>query len=143
MADMERIPIFELKDKAGYELPLLVFDIEKCLIRKFAEAVGDESARWQSEAPPSLIPALGFDKVYELLASSEKVAVLHGATEAEFHRPVKLGDTVTMRAKIASVRERRTTTGVMVFVNFDITYTNQWSEPVASCRQTALVTSND
>jgi hypothetical protein len=140
---MERIPISELKDKAGYELPPLVFDIEKGLISKFAEAVGDDSPRWQAEAPPSLIPALGFDKVYELLASAAEVAVLHGATEVEFHRPARLGDTVTMRAKIASARERVSGGRTTVFVNFDIAYTNQDNEPVASCRQTALVTKND
>ncbi len=141
MPDMEPIPIHEIKDKAGYELPPLVFDIDKCLIRKFAEAVGDDSPRWQTEAPPSLIPALGFDKVYELLASSDKVAVLHGATEVEFHHPVNLGDTVTMKARIASARERISGGKTTVFVNFDIGYTNQLHELVAACRQTAIVTS--
>lgn len=140
---METILISELKDRAGYELPPLEFELEKGLISKFTEAVGDDSQRWQTEAPPSLITALGFDKVYELLASSEKVAVLHGATEVEFHSPAKMGDTVTMKAKIASARERRTATGVTVFVNFDICYTNQRGEPVANCRQTALVTQNE
>ena len=143
MPDMERIPIHQIKDKAGYELPPLVFDIDTTLVRRFAEAVGDESARWQTEAPPSLIPALGFDKVYELLASSDKMAVLHGATEVEFHRPVKLGDTIIMRAKIASARERVSGGKTTVFVNFEIAYTNQHKEPVASCRQTAIVTSNE
>ena len=103
MPDMERIPIHELKDKAGYELPPLVFDIDRTLIARFAAAVGDDSPRWRAEAPPSMIPALGFDRVYELLASSDKVAVLHGATEVEFFRPA----------------------------------------PVAACRQTAIVTSDE
>ncbi len=141
MPDMERIPIHEIKDKAGYELPPLVFDIDKTLISRFADAVGDESPRWQTEAPPSLIPALGFDKVYELLASSDEVAVLHGATEVEFHHAVTLGATITMKAKIASARERVSGGKTMVFVNFDIAYTNQLGEPVAACRQTAIVTS--
>ncbi len=43
MTDMERIPIHELKDKAGYELPVLTFDIDRTLISRFAAAVGDES----------------------------------------------------------------------------------------------------
>ena len=141
MPDMERIPIHEIKDKAGYEMPQLVFDIDRTLIARFAAAVGDDNPRWQTEAPPSLIPALGFDKVYELLASSDKVAVLHGATEVEFHHPVLLGDSITMRAKIASARERVSGDKTMVFVNFDIAYTNQLNEPVAACRQTAIVTS--
>lgn len=140
---MERIPITELKEKAGYELPPLVFDIEKSLVRRFAEAVGDVSQRWQNEALPSLIPALGFDRVYEILASSEKVAVLHGATEVEFLKSVKIGDTITMKAVISSARERRTANGITVFVNFSISYNNQDAETVANCRQTALVTQND
>jgi hypothetical protein len=141
MPIMEHIPIHELKDKAGHELPTLVFDIDKTLISRFTAAVGDESLRWRTEAPPSLIPALGFDRVYDLLASSDEVAVLHGATDVEFFKSVSLGDVVTMKAKIASARERISNGKTTVFVNVDAAYTNQLNEPVAACRQTAIVTS--
>ena len=137
---MERIPIHELKDKAGYELPALVFEIDKTLVGRFAAAVGDDSPRWHTEAPPSLIPALGFDRVYELLASSDEVAVLHGATEVEFFQRVSLGDTVTMKAKIASARERISAGKTTIFVNVEVAYSNQLNQPVAACRQTAIVT---
>ena len=140
MPIMERISIHELKDKAGYELPTLVFEIDKTLILRFAAAVGDNSPRWHTEAPPSLIPALGFDRVYELLASSDEVAVLHGATEVEFFQPVSLGDTVTMKARIVSARERVGAGKTTVFVNVDAAYSNQLKQPVATCRQTAIVT---
>jgi acyl dehydratase len=140
MTDMERILIHELKDKAGYELPVLTFDIDRTLISRFAAAVGDESPRWQTEAPPSLIPALGFDTVYELLASSDEVAVLHGATEVEFYRQVIFGDTITMKAIIASARERISGGKTTVFVNVDVVYSDQLNQPVAACRQTAIVT---
>jgi len=140
MPIMERISIHELKDKAGYELPTLVFEIDKTLILRFAAAVGDNSPRWHTEAPPSLIPALGFDRVYELLASSDEVAVLHGATEVEFFQPVSLGDTVTMKARIVSARERVAAGKTTVFVNVDAAYSNQLNQPVAACRHTAIVT---
>ena len=140
MPDMERMPIRELKDKSGYELPALVFDIDGTLLSRFAEAIGDDSPRWRTEAPPSLIPALGFDRVYEFLASSDEVTVLHGATEVEFFRPVSLGDSITMKAKIASARERVSGDKITVFVNVDAAYTNRFNEPVAACRQTAIVT---
>lgn len=139
---MIRIPFSELKDKAGFELPALSFNIDRTLIRRFAEAVGDESPRWHAEAPPSLIPALGFDRVYEMLASAEEVAVLHGATEAEFFQPVRLGDTITMKARIASARERVSGGRAMVFVNVDAAYANQLGQPVAASRQTAIVQKN-
>ncbi|PPD58301.1 FAS1-like dehydratase domain-containing protein [Dehalogenimonas etheniformans] len=141
MGVMERIPILELKNKTGYELPILTFEIDRTLISRFTAAVGDGSPRWQTEAPPSLIPALGFDRVYELLASSDEVAVLHGATEVEFFQSVALGDTVTMKARIASARERVSGGKTTVFVNVDASYSNQLNEPVAVCRQTAIVTS--
>jgi hypothetical protein len=140
MPVMQRIPIHELKDKAGYELPALVFEIDKTLIARFTAAVGDNSPRWHTEAPPSLIPALGFDRVYELLASSDEVVVLHGATEVEFFQAVSLGDIVTMKAKIASARERVSGGKTTVFVNVDAAYSNQLNQPVAACRQTAIVT---
>jgi hypothetical protein len=140
MPVMQRIPINELKDKSGYELPALVFEIDKTLIARFAAAVGDDSPRWHTQAPPSLIPALGFDRVYELLASSDEVAVLHGATEVEFSQSVALGDTVTMKARIASARERVSGGKTTVFVNVDAAYSNQLNQPVAACRQTAIVT---
>lgn len=139
---MERVPVSQLKDMAGYELPDLDFAIEKSVVTKFTAAVGDQNPRWQSEAPPSLVPALGFDRIYEMLASSDQVAVLHGATEVEFYLPVLVGDTIKMKSRIASARERRSANGITVFVNFDIEYLNQAGEKAAFCRQTALVTHN-
>ncbi len=45
-----------------------------------------------------------------------------------------------MKAKIASARERISGGKTTVFVNVDVAYTNQLNQPVAACRQTAIVT---
>jgi acyl dehydratase len=143
--------ISQLESRIGVELPPVSYDIEKGLIRRFAQAVGDANPLWQDEdyareigyqslvAPPNLILTLGFDRVLEEFIADDSLTVLHGSTELECHAPVQAGDVITAGAKIANVRQRQGQTGATVFVTFEITYTNQRQQTVADCRQMAII----
>jgi len=134
------IPISELKNSTGYHLPTLKYNIDSTLVSRFCAAIGDDSPRWHKEAPPSLIPTLGFDKVFEMLDSGPQVTVLHGSTEYEMYKPVYLGDTIAVQATLASARERVSQGKTSVFTSFDILYLNHKEEMVARCKQLAIVT---
>ncbi len=43
------LSIEELKSKIGVEWPPLVYEIEKGMLRRFAQAVGDPNPLWQDE----------------------------------------------------------------------------------------------
>jgi len=136
----------ELRGRIGEELTPVSLDIEKGLLKKFAEAVGDENPIWRDEhrlggilAPPTLMLTIGFNDIIESLSCSSVLTVLHGSTELETIKEAKPGDKVTARAKIANIRERKGQMGDTLFVYIDVSLINQRNEQVATCRQMAIV----
>jgi len=143
--------ITALKEKVGVEREAGVYEIEKGMIRRFAQAVGDPNPLWQDEeyarksqhgsiiAPPTLILTIGLDQIEQELTSLPAMTILHGSTELESHQPVKSGDKIGATIKLANFRERPgREKGKMVFMTYEITYKNQRQEPVAKCRQTLI-----
>jgi len=136
----------ELKSRVGEELAPVSLDIEKGLIRKFADAVGDENPLWRDEsrsggivAPPTLMLTIGFNDIIESLSYGSLLTVLHGSTELESKKEVKPGDKIIARAKITNIRERKGQMGGTLFVYIDVDLINQKDEQVAACRQMAIV----
>jgi acyl dehydratase len=109
------------------------------MVQRFVESVGDENPRWQGkkpEAPPALLLTIGFERVISMLLSLPE-AVLHGSTELECFEPVKIGDTITVTAKVTTLRERPP----MTFINLELEQHNQKGVLVARCKQLALLRS--
>ena len=142
--------IEELKDKVGAVWQSRVYEIEKGMIRRFAQAIGDLNPLWQDEeyarktkyggiiAPPTFMATLGLEQIQQLLASAPSETSLHGSTELECYQPVRAGDVVTATTRIADFRQRQGKMGTMTFVTFDITYENQRGELVGRCRQMVI-----
>jgi len=133
MAEEPIIPE-EYKDKIGVAWSLGVFEIEKGMIRRFARAIDDSNPHWETMAPPTFIVTLGGEEFGKQMMTMFHDGLLHGSTELECYQPVRLGDSITVNAKIASIRER----SQMAFVTFELTYTNQKQELVARCQQTMI-----
>jgi acyl dehydratase len=126
----------ELKSKIGVEGEPLVCEIDEGMIRHFTAAVGDSSPLWQTVAPPTFIPTIGYGQFMQQMEALLGAGAIHGSTDLECYQPVKAGDVITVATRISDVRERRNDTmGRVVFLTFDITYTNQRQELVARCRQ--------
>ena len=136
-----------LRDKIGVEMEVGVYEIEKGMIRKFALAVGDPNPLWQDEeytkksqyggiiAPPTFIPTIGFERIEQELTPLSS-AILHGSTELECYQPVRPGDNITVRSRLANIRELQGKgKSKTTFMTFEITYKNQRQELVAKCRQ--------
>ena len=124
------------KSLIGLESEPVTVEIEKGMIKRFAEAVGDlnplyvdEAAAQQSTwgrliAPPTFPRTLGIEANLDSAFPWGKVR-LHGAHEYEFHRPVRAGDVITGRNKVVDVYEKSGRSGRMLFVITEARYTNQ------------------
>lgn len=154
------ITLQELQKKIGTEAEPHRLELEKGLIRKFAQAVGDSNPLWQDEeyaesskygsilAPPYLLCALmavastGPEPGTAPLAVPEVPPplsrILDAGAEWEFFLPMKLGDTITAHSKLADVYEREGKIGKMLFFVYETTYTNQRSEMVARSSSTLI-----
>ena len=140
-----------LKNEVGVEWEPGMYEIEKGMIRRFVQAVDDQNPLWQDEeyarksqyggiiAPPTFILTIGFEQIQQKMTTlMPDAGRLHGGTELECYRPVRVGDVITAATTVADFRQRQGKMGTMTFVTFDITYENQRGEPVGKCRQTVI-----
>jgi hypothetical protein len=103
------------RDLIGRESEVVLFEVERGAIRKFAEAVQDQTPECLrgEVAPPTFpttfritIPGLTFDLA----------RVLHGAQEYRYERPLRAGDRVRCRLRVADVYQRKGRLGEMTFL---------------------------
>jgi hypothetical protein len=101
----------ELEGKVYQEV---TFEVTADHIERFAEAIGDDDARYRrredSTAPPT------FPTVMQIMTSGQVVLdeelglnyalVVHGEQEYDWRRPLRAGDTLRAVPRIASIRSR-------------------------------------
>ena len=126
----------ELKQKVGQHWLAFDFPVERELLSRFAEVLGDDNARWQAEAPPSLLCTIGLEQISKSLISLPQ-AVLHGSTEIECFSKVSVGDNLKVAIGVDAVRERPPFT----FIKLKITHHNQNGVLVVCCKQTIALRS--
>ena len=102
-------------DLIGRESETVLFEVERGAIRKFADAVQDQTPACVRGdlAPPTFpttfrmtIPGVAFDLA----------RVLHGAQEYRYERPLRAGDRVHCRVRVADVYQRKGRLGEMTFL---------------------------
>jgi len=126
------------RDLIGRQSDEVLVEIERGAIRKFAEAVGDttEACLRGDLAPPTFpttiripIPGLTYDLA----------RILHGGQEYRFQRPIRAGDRLRCRSKLADVYQRDGRLGAMTFLIIDLEGRGENGEPVFTGRSTVIV----
>lgn len=134
--DLER-----LRGKLGVEWEPHSYPIERGMISRFVQAVGDPNPLWRGGniAPPTFVLAIGLEQFnQDLLSIAPFKTLLMGSTELECYQPIKTGDVINVVFKMTSLRERKGKMGRMAFMTFDSTYKNQNQGLVARCRQMVI-----
>ena len=128
----------QIRKAKGKEFGPFVYEVEKGAIKRIAEAVGDPNPLWQDEehgrrsrygtivASPTFLFTLRFDEVTKHIEELECPLkdVLNGGSEIEYFEPIRPGDVITVRAKLADVQERVGKRTMLIFA-IDLTYENQ------------------
>jgi len=152
--------VTELVGKTGETRTM---EVEKGAIRRYADAIEDENPLYWDEgyakktrygdmvAPPGFfgwptkfkgvdMPAFPelLQEMGGILAQAGYGRTLDGGMEYDFILPIRAGDTLKAAPEVASITERETKTGKMVFMVIETTYTNQNGELVAKARQTTI-----
>ena len=140
----------ELRNMVGIEAEPKLFEVTKGHIKSFAEAVDDPNPLWQDEAyasksrygsiiaPPMFLQDQAINEFVDILMDIEcpLTRVLNGGIEIECYKPVKRGDVITTRVKLADLYEKHGKTGPLLFMLIDATFTNQNGELVTKGRHT-------
>jgi len=151
----------EARAMIGRESAPQMCEVTKAAIRRFAQAIGDDSPLYYDQeyaattqwggivAPPTFFFTLGYyedtpgtkyredgrpigTEIEVPLPVSRTVG---GASSVEFGEPVRPGDVITVQKKVADVYSKQGKSGLLYFTVVATTYTNQKGEMVA--RETA------
>lgn len=142
----------EMKSAIGVDSAPVVYEVEKGAVRKFAQSIEDPNPLFQDEnfakksrygaiiAPPTFPSMLRnpavTDKVFNFKTPLK--GLLNGGNELEYLKPIKVGDVITVSAKLTDIKERTGAMGRMLFFFAEITYKNQRGEVVCLGRQTLI-----
>ena len=125
-------------DLIGRESEAVLFEVERGAIRKFADAVQDQTPECVRGdlAPPTFpttfrmtIPGLTFDLA----------RVLHGSQEYRYERPLRAGDRVHCRVRVADVYQRKGRLGEMTFLILAMDGTDETGNLVFAATTTAIL----
>jgi len=130
----------ELQSLLNVEFGPEAYEIEKGMVRKFTEAIDDPNPLWQRVAPPTfpaaLVPRELLHKLLE--AKCPLTRFLNGGNELEYYQPIKVGDVISVAARLDKLREMEGKEGRTLFMIMGITYKNQRGEVVARGRNTYI-----
>lgn len=133
----------EMRALIGVETPPLVVEVEKGDLRRFAEATGETDPRFAEVGPPTFFcpdPIIAAQRA-GLTRPRPFPYGIDGGSEWEFRRPVRVGDTLQLTAKIADLYEKQGSarTGRMLFTIIEVRCINQRGELVGIARGTGIV----
>ncbi len=130
----------ELESLLNIEFGPEVYEIEKGMVRKFAEAIDDPNPLWQQVTPPTFPAALiPSELLHRLLtARCPLTRYLNGANELEYHQAIKVGDVISVTASLSKLRQLEGKEGRTLFMIMEITYKNQRGEVVAKGHNTYI-----
>jgi hypothetical protein len=139
----ESIITDEMRALIGVETAPITIEVEKGDLRRFTEATGEINPRYAEVFPPTFFcpdPIIAAQRAGLKRPWPFKYSI-DGGSEWEFHRPVRVGDTLTLAVKIADLYEKRGSakTGRMLFTIVEIRCANQRGELVGVARGTGIV----
>ena len=130
----------ELESLLNVDFGPEVYEIEKGMIRRFAEAIDDPNPLWQGVAPPTFPAALVPNELLHkmLTAKCPLNRFLNGANELEYYQAIKLGDVISVSGRLTNLRKHEGKEGKTLFMIVEIDYRNQKGEMVARGRNTYI-----
>lgn len=130
----------ELEGLMNVEFGPDVYEIEKGMVRKFAEAIDDPNLAWSEVTPPTfpaaLVPTGLLNRLFN--ADCPLTRLLNGSSELEYLEPIKIGDVISVTARLTKLRQMGGKDGAMLFMFTEVTYTNQDGEVAVRGKNTYI-----
>lgn len=128
----------ELQGLLNVEFGPEVYEVEKGMVKRFAEAIGDPNPLWRELAPPTFPTALVPTELLHKMvtARSPLKRLLNGGNELEYFQPIRVGDVISVTARLERLRKMEGKEGTTLFMVVAITYKNERGELVAKGRNT-------
>lgn len=130
----------ELNSLLNVEFGPEVYEVEKGMVRKFAEAIDDPNPRWEKETPPTFSAAIVPKELLNRLFNADipLKRLLNGTSELEYLHPIEVDDVISVTAKLTRMRQVAGAEGPTLFMFTEMTYTNQRGEVVVRGKNTYI-----
>lgn len=128
----------QLRQRVGWSRESGPHPVEAGHLRRFCEAIGDQDPRWQVEAPPTFVVALGAETPELPEALQYGRGWLNGGDRFEYLEPVRVGDSIRTRTTLVDVYEKQGSTGGLLFLVFETEYVNQHGRVAVRTRGTRI-----
>jgi hypothetical protein len=130
----------ELQNLINVEFGPEVYEVEKGMLRKFAEAIDDPNPRWLEEASPTFAAAIVPKGLLHRLFNADipLKRLLNGTSELEYRQPIRAGDVISVTARLTRLRQVAGAEGPTLFMFTEMTYTNQRGEVVVKGKNTYI-----
>ncbi len=130
----------ELQSLLNVEFGPEVYETEKGVLKRFAEAIDDPNPKWRQVAPPTfaaaLVPTELLHKLFNAACTLKRI--LNGVSELEYFHPIRLGDVISVKGSLTRLRQLEGKEGRTLFMITDVTYTNQRGEVVVKGKNTYI-----
>lgn len=117
-----------------------VYEIEKGMVRKFAEAIEDPNPAWQEVTPPTfpaaLVPASLLHRLFN--AKTPLKRLLNGTSDLEYLQPIRIGDTISVTARLTRMRQVAGQEGPTLFMFTEVSWVNQRGELAVKGKNTYI-----
>jgi hypothetical protein len=130
----------ELESLLNVEFGPEVYEIEKGMVGKFAASIEDPNPLWRQVAPPTFPAALVPTELLHRMTAAKcpLKRFLNGGNELEYYQPIKVGDTISVTARLSRLRRMEGKEGTTLFMIMEVTYTNQAGEVAVKGRNTYI-----
>ena len=96
----------EMKKYSGNKGKPTVFEIDKTMIKRYCEAIGDPNPKWHDRLPPGMLTAAMLMGEGAQMPPFPYPGIVDAGGEWEFFKPIKAGDTITVVNEFTGVDDK-------------------------------------
>jgi len=122
----------EMRKYVGNKGKPTVFEIDKTMIKRYCEAIGDSSPMWRDRMPPGMLTAAMLMGEGAQMPPFPYPGIVDAGGEWEYFKPIKAGDTITVVNEFTGAEDKSNEKRKMLLFSMKSTFTNQRNEVVAT-----------
>jgi acyl dehydratase len=121
----------EMKKFVGNKGKPTVFEIDKTMIKRYCEAIGDPSPVWRDRMPPGMLTAAMLMGEGAQMPPFPYPGIVDAGGDWEYFKSIKAGDTITVVNEFTGTEDKSNDKRKMLLFHMKSTFTNQHKEVVA------------
>jgi acyl dehydratase len=121
----------EMKTFVGNKGKPTVFEIDRNMIKRYCEAIGDASPMWRDRMPPGMLTAAMLMGEGAQMPPFPYPGIVDAGGDWEYFKPIKAGDSITVVNEFTGTEDKSNEKRKMLLFHMKSTFTNQHKEVVA------------